>query len=241
MKLIYNLVLSLSSFRELIIYKQILKAQRKFSRFDSGLFDSKSEYNSILRTDTNPSSALRIKVVRRSPEAIESRLKFMAATAKSLERLYQTQKAKTTFEKQNLLIKKTLIYLDTLLAITFRLSAILQLDVPKKSNNIDLQNEVELLIDEVNRIASTAKFNRMKLFEGDFAKSSRIASMWFINEKNGELFRMYISTMTSFSLGLTSLNGMHLTFSNPIQAQKKIDAAINRINEERKRIQSVLD
>ncbi|MCW7493534.1 flagellar filament core protein flaB2 domain protein [Leptospira sp. 2 VSF19] len=237
MKLIYNLKLSLSSFREYIIYKQILYTQKKISRFVVNRFDLKSENIVNFRTDTNPNSAFTVKVDKKNSQSLESRLKFMAITAKSLERLYQIQPQKTTFQKQNLLIQKTLVYLDTLLAISHRLSFLFQ----SNDTNQELQGEVQALVDEVDRIASTAKFNRMKLFEGDFAKSSRTASMWFINEKNGELFRMYISTMTSHSLGLTSFNGFPLTLSNPIQAQKKIEVAINRISEERKRIQSVLD
>lgn len=52
---------------------------------------------------------------------------------------------------------------------------------------------------------------------------------------------MYIATMTARSLGLTTPGGYSLTLSNPILLQKKIEDAITRITEERKRIQSVLD
>src|SRR5690554_4444900 len=42
-----------------------------------------------------------------------------------------------------------------------------------------IQVEVSQLIDEVDRIASQAEFNKMNLLKGDFARGSRVSSMWF--------------------------------------------------------------
>ena len=42
-----------------------------------------------------------------------------------------------------------------------------------------IQVEVSQLIDEVDRIASQAEFNKMNLLQGDFARGSRTSSMWF--------------------------------------------------------------
>ncbi|MBM9591114.1 flagellar filament core protein flaB2 domain protein [Leptospira sp. 201903075] len=242
MKLPFNFAQSIDSQREAIIQKQIHKIRKEIFQWEDQSEDQNSEPKEIsLRTHINAYSYFWTRVERNSTSAIDSRLQFLSLTANSLERLYQSQAVKTTFQKQTFLIKKSLVYLDTLLAISNRLSAIAQSKVTKKSSSEDLQGEVAELIDEVDRIASLAEFRHMRLFEGAFAKSSRTASMWFINEKTGGLYRMYIATMTARSLGLTTPGGYSLTLSNPILLQKKIKDAITRITEERKRIQSVLD
>ena len=41
-----------------------------------------------------------------------------------------------------------------------------------------MQIEISQLVDEVDRVASQAEFNTLKLFQGDFARESRSASMW---------------------------------------------------------------
>jgi len=41
-----------------------------------------------------------------------------------------------------------------------------------------VQVEVSALVDELDRVASQAEFNKFKLFEGDFARGSKKASMW---------------------------------------------------------------
>lgn len=242
MKLPFNFKQSIGSQREAIIQKQIQKIRKEIFEWDWDVSDQNREPRRfLLRTDVTSYVFYQTKVEKESVSAIDSRLQFLSLTANSLERLYQSQAVKTTFQKQTFLIKKTLVYLDTLLAISNRLSAIAQSKVTKKSSSEDFQGEVVELIDEVDRIASLAEFRHMRLFEGDFAKSSRTASMWFINEKTGGLYRMYIATMTARSLGLTTPGGYSLTLSNPILLQKKIEDAITRITEERKRIQSVLD
>ena len=66
-----------------------------------------------------------------------------------------------------------------------------------------MQVEVSQLIDEVDRIASQAEFNKMSLLLGDFAKSSSVASMWFHMGPNmHQRERVFIGTMTAESLNL---------------------------------------
>ena len=61
-----------------------------------------------------------------------------------------------------------------------------------------IQVEVSALIDEVDRIASQAEFNKFKLLLGDFSRTNPRASMWFHMGANmHQRERVYIGTMTS--------------------------------------------
>lgn len=240
MKLSKNPNQSADSERETIIQKQIHNLRKEITDWvsrDSSLNQNKKEI--ILRTNTSANFFEHFVLKRTDVSAIDSRLKFISLSSERLEKLYELQPTLTTFQKQTFLIRKAIVYLDTMLLIAQRLSSIaISKDIDERK---DLQLEVTTLIDEVDRIASLAEYNNFRLFEGDFAKNSRVASMWFINEKNGELFRVYLATMTARSLGLTSSNGNPLTLSSPILFQKKIEEAISKITEERNRMQSVLN
>lgn len=68
-----------------------------------------------------------------------------------------------------------------------------------------IQVEVSQLVDEIDRIASQAEFNRFKLFQGDFARDSKVASMWFHMGPNmHQRERVTIQTMTSSALRLST-------------------------------------
>jgi len=100
-----------------------------------------------------------------------------------------------------------------------------------------IQVEVSQLIDEVDRIASQAEFNKMNLFQGDFARGSRISSMWFhIGPNQYQRERVYIQTMTSLALNLKRYDGSLLTLSTAEFANDAIgvlDAALYRVNKQR--------
>jgi flagellin len=100
-----------------------------------------------------------------------------------------------------------------------------------------IQVEVSQLIDEVDRIASQAEFNKMNLFQGDFARGSRISSMWFhIGPNQYQRERVYIQTMTSRALNLKRYDGSLLTLSTAEFANDAIgvlDAALYRVNKQR--------
>ncbi|MFN3604500.1 MAG: flagellin [Leptonema sp. (in: bacteria)] len=100
-----------------------------------------------------------------------------------------------------------------------------------------IQVEVSQLIDEVDRIASQAEFNKMNLFQGDFARGSRISSMWFhIGPNQHQRERVYIQTMTSRALNLKRYDGSLLTLSTAEYANDAIgvlDTALYRINKQR--------
>ena len=100
-----------------------------------------------------------------------------------------------------------------------------------------IQVEVSQLIDEVDRIASQAEFNKMNLLQGDFARGSRTSSMWFhIGPNQHQRERVFISTMTSRALNLMNADGTLLTLSTAEFANESIgvlDAALHRINKQR--------
>ncbi len=100
-----------------------------------------------------------------------------------------------------------------------------------------IQVEVSQLIDEVDRIASQAEFNKINLLQGDFARGSKSASMWFhIGPNMHQRERVYIQTMTARSLNLKREDGTLLTLSTAEFANDAIgvlDDALHRINKQR--------
>jgi len=66
-----------------------------------------------------------------------------------------------------------------------------------------IQVEVKQLVDEVDRIASQAEFNRFQLLQGSFSEGSKTGSMWIHMGPNmNQRERVYIGTMTAQALGL---------------------------------------
>ncbi|MDH5654600.1 MAG: flagellin [Spirochaetia bacterium] len=100
-----------------------------------------------------------------------------------------------------------------------------------------VQVEVSQLIDEVDRISSQAEFNRMPILRGEFARGSRIASMWFhMGPNQHQRERVYIQTMTTRALNMKREDGSILTISTPEFANDAIgivDASLDRIAKQR--------
>nr|ABU40946.1 periplasmic flagellar core protein [Leptospira interrogans serovar Grippotyphosa] len=100
-----------------------------------------------------------------------------------------------------------------------------------------VQVEVSALVDEVDRIASQAEFNKFKLSEGRFARGSRLASMWFhMGPNQNQRERFYIGTMTSKALKLVKADGRPIAISSPGEANDVIglaDAALTKIMKQR--------
>ncbi|MCP4137841.1 MAG: flagellin [bacterium] len=101
-----------------------------------------------------------------------------------------------------------------------------------------IQVEVSALIDEVDRIASQAEFNKFKLLLGDFSKTNPKASMWFhLGANMHQRERVYIGTMTSMGLNLKEKTGAFLAnLSTPELANRTIgvvDDALHKIAKQR--------
>ena len=100
-----------------------------------------------------------------------------------------------------------------------------------------IQVEVSQLIDEVDRVASQAEFNKMSLLQGDFARGSRSQSMWIhMGANQHQRERLYVATMTAQSLDLRRADNSIVTLSTMASANEAIgilDNALHRINKER--------
>lgn len=100
-----------------------------------------------------------------------------------------------------------------------------------------IQTEVSQLIDEVDRIASQAEFNKMSLLQGDFARGSRTGSMWIHMGANmHQRERLYVATMTAKALNLRKTDNSLLTLSTMELANDAIgtlDASLHRLNKQR--------
>ena len=74
-----------------------------------------------------------------------------------------------------------------------------------------IQVEVSQLIDEIDRIASQAEFNKIKMLTGAFSRMNPTASMWFhVGANMNQRERVYIQTMNTAALGFR--NPTVLTF-----------------------------
>ncbi len=98
----------------------------------------------------------------------------------------------------------------------------------------NIQVEVSQLIDEIDRVASQAEFNKMNLLMGHFARGSRVSSMWFhIGPNQHQRERVYLQTMTARSLNMRRLDSSIVSLSTPAMANEAlgiIDDALARIN-----------
>ncbi len=97
-----------------------------------------------------------------------------------------------------------------------------------------VQVEVSALVDELDRVASQAEFNKFKLFEGDFARGSKKASMWFQMGANAnQRERFYIGTMTAKALKMSRAD---VSLSTPGKSDAAIalaDFALTKIMKQR--------
>ncbi len=101
-----------------------------------------------------------------------------------------------------------------------------------------IQVEVSALVDEVDRIASQAEFNKFKLLLGDFSKTNFRSSMWFHMGANmNQRERVYIGTMTAQGLGLREKTGAFLadlgTAGGANNTIGVIDAGLHKIAKQR--------
>lgn len=101
-----------------------------------------------------------------------------------------------------------------------------------------IQVEVSALVDEVDRIASQAEFNKFKVLTGAFSRTNPTASMWFqVGANKDQRTRVYIGTMTAKAFKIKDGTGkvaVHL--SAPGGANDTIgimDAALQRLGKQR--------
>ena len=101
-----------------------------------------------------------------------------------------------------------------------------------------IQVEVSALVDEVDRVASQAEFNRFKVLMGEFSKVNPRASMWFhMGPNQNQRERVYIGTMTAASFSFKDATGsVTLSLESPEGANASIgvlDNALQRLSKQR--------
>ena len=101
-----------------------------------------------------------------------------------------------------------------------------------------IQVEVSALVDEVDRIASQAEFNRFKILTGEFSKINPKSSMWFHMGPNAnQRVRVFIGTMTAQAFKMKDATGkLAITLTSPGGANAAIgvmDAALQKLSKQR--------
>jgi flagellin len=101
-----------------------------------------------------------------------------------------------------------------------------------------IQVEVSALVDEVDRIASQAEFNRFKVLTGEFSRVNAKASMWFhLGANMNQRERVYIGTMTAQAFKFRDAAGrISVSLSTPDGANRAIgvlDAGLQRLAKQR--------
>ena len=107
-------------------------------------------------------------------------------------------------------------------------------------DRLQIQIEVSQLVDEIDRIASHAEFNGLKMLTGRYATAAGAnvptASMWFhVGANMDQRIQVNIMTMTIKGLSL-EVNGNPLSVSSPTKANQAIgilDDALFKINKQR--------
>ena len=108
-------------------------------------------------------------------------------------------------------------------------------------DRMQIQVEVSQIIDEVDRIASSAQCNGMNMLTGAFAENSATGRImqFHIGANVDQNARVYIGTMTAQSLGLVGMQGdatAKLSISSPDSANMAIatlDSALTSVNKQR--------
>jgi len=100
-----------------------------------------------------------------------------------------------------------------------------------------IQVEVSALVDEVDRIASQAEFNKFNLLLGHFSRTNPMASMWFhMGPNKDQRVQVYVGTMTAESLNLKQRTGemVNLATANGANAAiGVIDNSLQKISKQR--------
>jgi len=105
------------------------------------------------------------------------------------------------------------------------------------SDRVQIQVEVSQLIDEVDRIATSAEFNRQKILTGIYARNSRTGNMYFhVGPNQNQRMLAVIATMSAHALNLIDANNRKRSLSTVALANTMIgyvDLALDKLNRQR--------
>lgn len=108
-------------------------------------------------------------------------------------------------------------------------------------DRMQIQVEVSSLVDELDRVASSAQFNTMNMLTGKFANpaggGTPTASMWFhIGPNKDQRERSFIGTMTALGLKIRNADNTFISLSSPDKANASlglVDGALTKISKQR--------
>ena len=99
-------------------------------------------------------------------------------------------------------------------------------DTNTSSDRTAIKKEIDALVSELNRIASTTQFNTMNLLDGKFkGKNLQVGAL------SGQKITINISSMNATSLGVNSLAVSSFTTAGA--AMKSIQKAISKVSDQR--------
>lgn len=104
------------------------------------------------------------------------------------------------------------------------------------SDRTQIQVEVSQLVDEIDRISTSAEFNRMKMLTGVFARGSKTGSMFFhVGPNSNQRIRAFIATINSRALFLYEGDKKRTisTVGNANSMIGYVDLALERLNRQR--------
>jgi flagellin len=105
------------------------------------------------------------------------------------------------------------------------------------TDRIQIQVEVSQLIDEVDRIATSAQFNRLKMLTGRYARGSTPGSMFFhVGANSHQRVRVFIGTIGARALNLVDERNAKRSISTVGKANSMIgyiDEALDKLNRQR--------
>jgi len=103
-------------------------------------------------------------------------------------------------------------------------------------DRIQINIEVSQLIEEVDRISTSAEFNRMKLLDGSLSKKGKASMFFHVGPNENQRIRAYISTMNSKAFNLLEAGGTKKGVSTVSKANSMlgtVDNAIDNLNRQR--------
>jgi flagellin len=104
-------------------------------------------------------------------------------------------------------------------------------------DRLQIQVEVSQLIEEIDRIATSAEFNRLKMLTGEYSKESKAGSIFFhVGPNQDQRIRAYIATMSAKALNLRGTVNEKRSISTVGDANAMIgyvDLALDRLNRQR--------
>ncbi|MDV6376989.1 flagellin Hag [Sporosarcina sp. GW1-11] len=102
-------------------------------------------------------------------------------------------------------------------------------DTNVESDRNEIQNEIDQLVEEIDRIATTTEFNTQKLLSGGISNTA-----FQVGANKGQTITIAINSMSSGALGVDALDVSDNTNAN--NTISAIDAAISSVSAERSKL-----